>query len=304
MKTVFISHVDEDRDWAYELVKWLEKKEIDCWRSNLQAGGESGLQEEDASRIKQCDFFLPVFSEASVSGGTLFHEALDLARQMSQSAERKYNFIIPLVTHKSVNPEDDKIGANMILFFPDFNIGLKNLLRAMERKRKIPTSLIDWMIGATGNATGSLIAQYLPELIDLLAKSLGDEVQPPDHNISYCPQQFPGEGGELNVFLDPDSECDQIVKLRHYAIENELEYISFFVGGQGERLGVCEESEEIDMLSPISLDVPADTRVVFIGFGEPAELDEIRVKLNEDKTLPGTKDAIPWAVYGPGKDAI
>lgn len=303
MTTAFISHVNEDREWAYRLVENLEKNEIDCWRRNLHADGEAGLPEEDANQIKQCDFFLPVFSLAAASGDTLFHEALHLARHVGQSRERKYNFIIPLVIDKSVTLANDKIGADMILFYSDFELGLQNLLQSMERKREVSEHLIQLLIGITGSATFELIARYVPELIDMLAKSLGDERKPPDHNITFCHRQFPSRGGRLGGFLDPDSECGQIVRLRKFVVKKKMMYAPFYVDARGELLGKAEGCKKMSRLKAITLDVPADTALVFIGFGKQPDLEKVVEEFGAYKAFPETNDIIPWAVYGPGKDA-
>ncbi|MCP4687388.1 MAG: TIR domain-containing protein [Desulfobacterales bacterium] len=305
MKTVFISHINEDRDRAYALVESLKEANIECWRSNLEGGEGDGLQSVDQDQITQCDFFLPIYSRASLLNKFLFHEALNLARQVAGSPGRDYNYLIPLVYEEEGMPAEDPVHLNMIRFFPMVDIGVATLLQAMERKWKPSDLLVDWLIAATGNGAGSVVAQYFKTVKDMLAGSLGEAILPPERNMTFRPRQFPEGGGRMGGFLDPNSGSEQIVKLRQYALKHKMAFAPFFVSAQGELLGKGEARGKIHRLKPITLDVPANTALVFIGLGKPSALEKVWAVFGREGSegrQPGMDDTIPWAIYGPGKE--
>ena len=128
-----------------------------------------------------------------------------------------------------------------------------------------------------------------------------DAAKPPEYNIIFVPSDFPDEGGMFD-FLDPNSDQEDVRQLRFYGLEQDWQFVPFFIDAKGEIIGEPDNPEEIDELDPIELNLPAKTKVVLIAVGPSEELIKVKNAKTSEDPIDDTKSKICWVIYGTEKE--
>ena len=137
-------------------------------------------------------------------------------------------------------------------------------------------------------------------LRQLSASMMGEITKPPEYNIIFVPVAFPDKGGMFD-FLDPNSDQEDVRQLRFYGLEQDWQFIPFFVDADANPVGEPVNPEEIDQLDPIELNLPAKTKVVLIAVGPAEELNKVQNSVESGAKEPADnrESRICWVIYGP-----
>ena len=159
-----------------------------------------------------------------------------------------------------------------------------------------------------------LVAKIIEEKIGVTYRPsphfLGDCVKPPKYNVIFVPSDFSDEGGIFD-FLDMNSDIEDLRQMVYYKdevecykdrngcyIEEKCEILPFFVNVEGKIIGLANPIEmdiRNNLLDPIELNLPTETKAVLIAIGHPEELMDVKKDFNNKRP---TNVEICWAVYG------
>lgn len=136
---VFIAYVEEDVRAAHQLCEQLMKY-CDPWldRDRLLAGQNWPRRIEHAIQFSDC--FLALFSKRSVSKRGQFQSELRYALDCATKVPLDRTFVLPVRLEPCEVPASIKNSLQYVDMFPDWDAGLKRLLRAIRPLRNSPRS--------------------------------------------------------------------------------------------------------------------------------------------------------------------
>ena len=133
-----------------------------------------------------------------------------------------------------------------------------------------------------------LLGVSRPEL-----QGMGGVLRPPEYNVVFVSVT----SFKDCVFLDPDSEQEDMNQLLRYVTEEKWSFTAFFLNADGQRVGDSESPEEIEEDEAIQLDdLPEGTQEVFVAIGPENKLDELR-KVFGEEPWDNTDTEICWVIY-------
>lgn len=142
MSKVFISYSRLDRDFAEKIYADLVKNNIEVWMDvNIEAG--SLWDDSIASEITQCEFFILIVSDSSISSDNV-HDEITLARD-------ECKIILPLIKEKCDIPYRLR-RFNYVDFSNNYASGLSSLIHRLSNTNdflydpyeKISDNFLSW----------------------------------------------------------------------------------------------------------------------------------------------------------------
>ncbi|RLC03190.1 MAG: hypothetical protein DRI57_29370 [Deltaproteobacteria bacterium] len=115
----------------------------------------------------------------------------------------------------------------------------------------------------------------------------------PDPHIRFVPVTFPSKGGEFH-FL----ESDIVEPLKDYALASDKSFMAFCVTDKG--ISIPSPPKAVSSSSSPKIEVPPNTEIVFIAFGQSGKLKKLKKTFDKKKKPPIRKgQQICWGVYAP-----
>lgn len=138
---VFIAYVEEDLRTAKRLYEIFNKRGFCPWLDKKQLMPGQNWPRAIESAIQTSDFFVACFSRRSTSKRGSFHSELRYALSCAAKIPLDEIFFIPLRLDECVVPPRIANRVQYIDLFPDWDAGVKNIIRVMReqcanRKRK------------------------------------------------------------------------------------------------------------------------------------------------------------------------
>lgn len=138
---VFIAYVEEDLRAAKRLYDIFNKRGFRPWLDKKQLMPGQNWPRAIESAIQTSDFFVACFSRRSASKRGSFHSELRYALSCAAKIPLDEIFFIPLRLDECVVPPRIANRVQYIDLFPEWDAGIKNVIRVMRdqsanRKRK------------------------------------------------------------------------------------------------------------------------------------------------------------------------
>jgi hypothetical protein len=134
MQRVFIAYVQEDAVVAKKLYRDLAALGFSPWidKKKLLAGQNWPRAIESA--IETSDFFIPCFSQRSVSKRGIFHVELRFALECAARLPLDDIFVLPVRLDECVLPRSLQSHIHSVDLFPDWEKGIEALAAAMQQQ--------------------------------------------------------------------------------------------------------------------------------------------------------------------------
>ncbi len=137
LKKIFISYAREDRETARKLYKVLKKAGLEPWmdKANLVAG--QNWKYEISQAIKKSDYLIALLSSESVSKRGFVQKEFNHALEVLGEIPPGEIYIIPVRLDDCDVPYEKLHDIHWADLFPDYNEGLREVLRAFGINAKI-----------------------------------------------------------------------------------------------------------------------------------------------------------------------
>ena len=134
MRRIFISyaHIDPDRQIAQRLYRDLAAAGLSPWMDEVDLQPGEDWTWRIAREIRECQYFLALFSSVSLNKRGYAQRELRLALEVLDSIPINDRFVIP-IRLTECRPADERIARlQRVDFFPAYEHGLKRLLRSLR----------------------------------------------------------------------------------------------------------------------------------------------------------------------------
>jgi TIR domain len=143
MKRTFIcyAHDDEDRELARRLYRDLLGAGHAPWLDEIDLLPGEDWAARITKEIRQCKHFIALLSSRSLDRRGFVQRELRVALEVLDTIPVDERFLIPLrINH--CEPKDERLTRlHWADLFPDYDVGLRKVLRALESGRQVPGGL-------------------------------------------------------------------------------------------------------------------------------------------------------------------
>lgn len=134
MQRVFIAYVQEDGAYARRLYRDLSGRGFATWLDKKKLLPGQNWPRAIESAIETSDFFIPCFSQNSVSKRGTFHCELRYALECASKLPLDQAFIIPVRLDDCAVPRTLQAHIQYVDLFPDWNTGVETVAAAMQEQ--------------------------------------------------------------------------------------------------------------------------------------------------------------------------
>jgi hypothetical protein len=134
---IFIAYVDEDIENVLRLYRALSAKGFSPWLDKKKLLPGQNWPRAIEAAIQLSDYFIGCFSRRAVCKRGVFHSELRFALECAARVPLDEIFVIPVRLEECVVPARISSQIQYVDFFPDFDSGIKRVVRVISEQEQI-----------------------------------------------------------------------------------------------------------------------------------------------------------------------